>query len=162
MVQLKKNSIKNSVDSSTCTLLPSGCQIDIKLYTLLSLQCLPWLLFPFSCLLLSVGVADGGGPSRVYLQLATIVAEMHFTLPHFGGCTSSQSQSQSQNTSHVVPHSPDISFCFLAQTVIIQGWCRIQGLYAWWLHPSDIKWLPHLRVFRLFRSRCHKVAQVPH
>lgn len=85
------------------TLLPSvcvfGCQIDIKLYTLLSLQCL-FLFFFFVCQPCQRG---RGMASRVYLQLATIVAEMHFTLAHFGGCTSSQSQSQ--DTSHVVPHS---------------------------------------------------------
>jgi len=54
----------------------------------------------------------GGVGSRVYSQLATIVAEMHFTLAHFGGCTSSQSQSQ--DTSHVASRSAFMAgFCFV-------------------------------------------------
>jgi len=141
------------------TLLPSGCQIDIKLYTLLSWQC---LLFLFAI------HVRGGVASRVYLQLATIVAEMHFTLAHFGGCTSSQSQSQ--DTSHVASRSAFMAgFCFVFLCKLlffkeVEGYkgFMLDGCAQVTLNGSHILRLSSCSLFPyLFPSLpCHKVAKV--
>lgn len=84
----KKCSIKSSVVvvDAWRTLLPSGCQIDIKLYTLLSFRCCdaplpeePSYLATVSCVSVCVGVG-------VALAKAMFIYSWQQLLLHFAGC----------------------------------------------------------------------------